>query len=1144
MVLLFLLPLSASDSASEEEQALLLGKGYLESGDYKNALKSFQRVLEIAPEKKERWELIGYCYLKMKKYREAIGAYEKSKSGGPSYHLYLAQCYRALKEYGVARRHYATLLEKHGGKREKWTDYARTQLRELQAPQGYYVILSVRGIDDILRFEVNGKPAGEAEYGAREEMILNAHLKPGENRLRLVGINTSGTWCFGADLRAQKKRVWSINRGNFDKGEGAFEGDLTVGIVLDHSLVLDYSKDGLKVLKESSAVDLEGAYKAIKEGNRLWTGHDYKKGLDLYEKAARKWPGLDWIHKRLADLYESMADAIVENPGEESREKRAWLEKARKAKLEWARHRESAVRLAPKNNGSYYSLAEAQLKIGALDKAEKSYRECLKLNPQHRGALVGLGKALVGQNKISEGLKIYDYILRLHPAWSWAHIYRGDALVQAGRMEEALDEYGKAKALDAKLEQFVAERIFELVEKEGPNSYYLKKSERSFQLNPKNLKNEVNLGHECVKALQYERAIRHYDEALRKGSADPEIFPRLGLAYELTGKPEEADKAYKKAVRIGSYKDLCRHRLERLKFFRHKKAGKKVKRENKERIPFIKAQGRKGECERELAALKKKIPLLVEGLIQLPQLCDGVVSSDDIQALKGLNRLFDIEDMKPLKPGIDRLCKKTAPHARIVIDGVGSEWEDRDLLVRDEKGDTKKNLKGADLEKACARILDGDLYLMWKCYGKTDVSEGITYWVTLYISKEEPWHELGISKDGIALIRHMPDGKTIKVYPKDVEYKVGEVLEAKLPLYWLHNRTLLHLQFFSWLKDPGVLDSAEARQTVALRSYFPPELMALFDIAAGSEMEKGDRIALALALVSGEMWLRADGPWKKLLRADAARMLRFGRKISKWQKTSGCPPLSEMPLSVLCFWAYRNLRGPRVDNQYDYRRYFVDIDVLERMFEHARARHLFAPRVSELVQRIENYFGLKSRLQYTSWDIVSQLQAAQAGKKDMIGKEKKKKFKKYIRDVYIDGTKTHTDDTFTVNLQFDYFLLTHVLLGTCHQQGEMVTNFCRALGIPASYAKGEEIGAKFFGNPHLFSTYYDVKDNRWKAYQGKYYKGLRALRLRFYLPPFGSDVSPQCRSYSMDTTYDLTGKLFLSGLSHKTIMGALQRGSE
>jgi hypothetical protein len=320
---------------------------------------------------------------------------------------------------------------------------------------------------------------------------------------------------------------------------------------------------------------------------------------------------------------------------------------------------------------------------------------------------------------------------------------------------------------------------------------------------------------------------------------------------------------------------------------------------------------------------------------------------------------------------------------------------------------------------------------------------------------------------------------------------------------------------------------------VRVNDGWSPSLLALFNMAKGVALEPEDRPALAIALASGDWYALGDPALSRALEEDDRRMLRFARTVRAWQKATGQPPLSEMPIPALLFWANRSVQW-RGSDLLDYRRHAVSPAALEAMFRYAQRNGWRGRSPGEIVEQAERFLIDPKRWQYTSYEMVTRGLRARAGESVDLSEAEKKDLNKFVRAVTVDGRRTTTDGSLNPDLQFDYLVATDALLGHCGNLAQAVVDFARAAGIPATICQGIEERSKLYPNPHAFPVYFDGGARVWRSYQGRRYKGIRPLTLLFFLPPLAPPEQARPSGggsyyYPVHTTYDETGPMFESG---------------
>jgi len=117
--------------------------------------------------------------------------------------------------------------------------------------------------------------------------------------------------------------------------------------------------------------------------------------------------------------------------------------------------------LAPKSR-ELLARANAHLKLGELEEAERCFRLVLDSHPHHSGALINLGYVLKELRKSPESVDFIDRALRVAPDNADAHYLRGTLHQATGNLTEAAFHFEKAVTLRPEFEHAYRELIVAL----------------------------------------------------------------------------------------------------------------------------------------------------------------------------------------------------------------------------------------------------------------------------------------------------------------------------------------------------------------------------------------------------------------------------------------------------------------------------------------------------------------------------------------------------------------------------------------------------------------------------------------------------------------------------------------------------------
>jgi lipoprotein NlpI len=104
-----------------------------------------------------------------------------------------------------------------------------------------------------------------------------------------------------------------------------------------------------------------------------------------------------------------------------------------------------AIKLDPKNPGSYFVLGSALLKLRQNEEAEKAFTEVIKLQPKATAAYDRRGDARLKSGKFAGAVADFDEYLKANPKAAPDHWRRGLALYYAGKFKEGAEQFNAAE---------------------------------------------------------------------------------------------------------------------------------------------------------------------------------------------------------------------------------------------------------------------------------------------------------------------------------------------------------------------------------------------------------------------------------------------------------------------------------------------------------------------------------------------------------------------------------------------------------------------------------------------------------------------------------------------------------------------------
>lgn len=501
-----------------QEARWLLGKLYLESGDYANAIKELDRALELGQSHDDVLPLLAEAYL-------AVG--DKEKLAG----LPVANLTSASSRAFVLAAQGLGILS-----RERIEEAASLVSRAIEEdPQSAFALVADTRITAL---QSNGQ-FDEVLRKLNHVLEIDPGYAPALSLL--------------ADIEFQTARL-NLAEQSYSKAIDAGSKNLE-----------DYYKRALVRLQLG---DVEGAEKDIKALAQRVPNHPgvyYLKGLIFFQEQNFK----DAISSfEVSSKFETRYPMSL-----------LYLGLAHNIEGNFRQAEDFAYRflsIVPDNAAGRRLLAGLKVKSGEAEEAQELLTPLLEQSPDDANALNILAKALMMQGKKQESIDLLARIAKLQPDSAEARLRLGASLLSSGQEEMGLQQIQSARDLNPELQQadilIVAAHLrdgdydgaMKAVDKfaeKNPNSevthnlrgriYLASQKEqearvsfgKALDLDPGNLTAIHNLAFLAVKDNQKDQAKNYYLEALKYHDNDLGILLKL-IALEEINKNYDAMVAY------------------------------------------------------------------------------------------------------------------------------------------------------------------------------------------------------------------------------------------------------------------------------------------------------------------------------------------------------------------------------------------------------------------------------------------------------------------------------------------------------------------------------------------------------------------------------------------------------------------------
>jgi tetratricopeptide (TPR) repeat protein len=189
-----------------------------------------------------------------------------------------------------------------------------------------------------------------------------------------------------------------------------------------------------------------------------------------------------------------------------------------------------------KSAQSYLNEGIKYLESNNLDKAEKSLKTAIKLNKNLYVAYSKLGNVYLERGDNNTAISYYNKSLKINPKYSSAYNNLGLAYINLEQFEKALGYFNQSLKLDPKDETVL-------------NNIELLKLTI---IDEKDKKAES-----FISDKEYDKALKIYQEFLKKDPNSSEYNSKIGLCYAKMSKFDEANNYLQKALKLDKENDIA-----------------------------------------------------------------------------------------------------------------------------------------------------------------------------------------------------------------------------------------------------------------------------------------------------------------------------------------------------------------------------------------------------------------------------------------------------------------------------------------------------------------------------------------------------------------------------------------------------------
>ena len=211
---------------------------------------------------------------------------------------------------------------------------------------------------------------------------------------------------------------------------------------------------------------------------------------------------------------------------------------------------ERAVELDPDDGVAVLALGKVQTDLGRFEEALESFETSLRLGPHQAVAQANVGLTLAMLGRHEEALAAYEEAKRLDPTYLSPRSNRGTLLSELGRHEEALAEYEACLPLVPEEEPRIAINMAQTLWSLDRNEEALRHAEEAIRRGPDHAEAHNVRGLVLLRLDRADEAMESYDEALRVDPQHVSAHYRKGRLLKARGELEPALASFERALEV------------------------------------------------------------------------------------------------------------------------------------------------------------------------------------------------------------------------------------------------------------------------------------------------------------------------------------------------------------------------------------------------------------------------------------------------------------------------------------------------------------------------------------------------------------------------------------------------------------------
>ena len=428
----------------------ITGACYMELGEYKFAIKSFDKAIAINTEYAKAYYNLGAAYHELSQYEESIKSYERSIVIDSDYaeaHNNLGNVYRDAQQHDNAILSYEKAISIS-------PDYVEAQ---------YSLAMTYKDLDQL------------------EAMIQ--HLE------KVIAINPGL-----AEVHS------SIGLGLYELGQ-------LKEAVLMYQKALNIKPDNSEVCN-----NLGNAFIGL--GNPQEAVNSYQKALKINPDYPAFHNNLGNAYKEMGKLEEavkSFNEALHYNPDNVESLNNLGIALFESGEIQIAvKTLKKAIELKPDYEDTYLNLSEILKKNNQNDEAIKCLKSSITINPNNIDIYNNLGALYYADNLLEEALLTFESAIKINPNVAEVFNNIGNTLKDLERFDEAFESYEKALNLNEESAEFHNNFGSLLSENLSRHDDAIKSFKKAISIEPLFFAAHLNLAHTFFEIQQFDEAIQAY----------------------------------------------------------------------------------------------------------------------------------------------------------------------------------------------------------------------------------------------------------------------------------------------------------------------------------------------------------------------------------------------------------------------------------------------------------------------------------------------------------------------------------------------------------------------------------------------------------------------------------------------------------